>query len=341
MTRHKLLNIALSAIAALSPFFLFIGGIGMMMREGTPDHWWERILWILGPSIFWGAGPLGFFSALTLMIINRKRLKSFWCWFGLVFLLLINFLFNAVTLASASWFSRHYLEPCKLEFRPPLSDTSPERLRKMNDDDWNVIYNTRRSMHLKFDHADVTNEDIERLGGNAYIKSIIFDSCPNITDDIVRSLVRVPNLEKIGFISNPQLKNPDFSLLALLKGLKTLYLTDNRNLSTESLRSIAALSDLKDLGFKGCSCLDDAVLSKIATITGLHSLRLVGCEYITDVGIAEILKKCHLKSLSIFACPNVKMYDINGVVKSRRHVTKQGELAPIDNETAPEQLREQ
>ncbi len=341
MTRRKLLNIALSATAALSPFFLFIGGIGMMLREGSPDHWWEKILWFLGPSIFWGAGPIGFFSALTLLIINRKRLETFRSWFGLVFLLLINFLFNAVTLASASWYSRHYLEPCKLEFRPPLSDTRPERLRKMNNDDWNVIYHTRRSMHIIFDHADVTNKNIERLGGNPYIKTVVFDSCPNITDDIVRTLGNVPNLEKIGFIGNPQLKNPDFSLLALLKGLKTLYLTDNRNLSTESLRSIATLSDLKDIGFKGCSRLDDAVLSKIATITGLHSLRLVGCESITDVGVAEISKKCHLKSLSIFECPNVKLYDINRGLKSQRRVIKQRELAPINNETATDQIREQ
>ena len=67
------------------------------------------------------AGIVGFASALTLLLINRKRFKTVFAWFGLLLLLLVNLCLSAPSLALVSKCSKaRHLYP--MEFRPSIGD---------------------------------------------------------------------------------------------------------------------------------------------------------------------------------------------------------------------------
>jgi hypothetical protein len=271
MTKRKCLSIILFVVAVLCPFLFCLGLIGSLMREGGQRNWWQCLLGSLSPYNIWGAGLVGFASALTVLIINRKQLKTVFAWFGLLLLLLVNSGLILPISAFVSTINRTYQYP-----HPTV-----------------------------FDRADVSDEDLARLEGNRYIKEIRFHSCSTITDNVVRSLARIPRLKKIVLSENPQLKDLDFSRLGNLKKLDALTLYNNGDISAESLGTVAVLSRLKELDLSGCSQADDEVLSKIAVLKNLRRLELKECEKITDAGIAELLQLRHLEFLSIQGCPSV------------------------------------
>lgn len=318
--KRKRLNIALIIIAVLCPFLFGLGSIGSIigafMAEGKLV-WWEHLFIILSVSVVSCAGLVGFASALTLLLINRKRFKTVFAWFGLLLLLLVNLCLSAPSLALVSKCSKaRYLYP--MEFRPSIGEEE-NGYYKMTHNDWEFIFLLRKPMYISFFRTDVADRNIaylsenRNISANLYIREFRFHSCPNITDGVVQSLARFPRLKKIFLGDNPQLKDFDFSALAGLKKLETIGLYKAGNLSAESLGSIAKLPRLKELKLTECPQADDEVLAKIAGLKNLRCVELKDCEKITDAGIAELSNLRYLKSLTIHGCPSVTSEGVNRI----------------------------
>ena len=319
--KRKRRNIVLTITAVLCPFLFGLSYVGVIisafMCEGRLN-WWEFCFATLSMFFLLSAGLVGFISALTLVIVNRKQLKSVFAWFGLLLILLVNFGISLPVFSAANryYHRNRYLD--FIEFCPSFKERETGRY-EMTHNDWNHIYAIQRPMRISFFRADVADIDMEHLTKNRYVREVRFEACPDITDQVVKGLAQIPRLKEISLGYNPQLKEIDFSSLGPRKKLKSLELYKNENLSAESLRSIGELFSLKELKLSECPQTDDTVLSKIAGLKNLRRLELTGCEKITDAGVAELAKLRHLKSLSIQNCPSVTS---GGVSRIRRELPK-------------------
>lgn len=90
MPKKKLLNIILMILSVHCPILIVPGFIGFSFGEELQHYWWLRWAWPLSVYVVFASGLVGFFSLLTLSIINRKRIKSLLVCFVIALLLIIN-----------------------------------------------------------------------------------------------------------------------------------------------------------------------------------------------------------------------------------------------------------
>ena len=243
MNKRMALNVILIAVGALAPFLVVFGYL--LSFSGAP----------LGCLLFYGAGPAGCITLLAVLIVNRKELKLFgW---------LILLIYLAIDICMITPFNRHLI--LKFQNRTEsivfsYKGNNSGAVHQMSSEDWDSIQSLRKPTMLYFISADVSDAGITRLEGNPYIYGIFFDNCPNITDEVIQPLSKVPRLKRIYFFGIPQLKEPDFSDLAKLKKLFCIELGHCKNLSVKRLESIPPLPRLKYISMFACPPVSQEVI---------------------------------------------------------------------------------
>ena len=90
MSKKKLLNTILMILSVHCPILIVPGFVGFMWGDELRRYWW--LCWVRPFSVYviFASGLVGFFSLLTLSIINRERIKSVLVCFVIALLLIIN-----------------------------------------------------------------------------------------------------------------------------------------------------------------------------------------------------------------------------------------------------------
>jgi Leucine-rich repeat (LRR) protein len=145
-------------------------------------------------------------------------------------------------------------------------------------------------------YIDPVDEDLAHVARLRHLKSIDFQTSPKLTDDALRCLGRLPQLERLT-ISGGQYTAAGFKHLAGLRHLKKLGLV--------SWQRSAPSTPLTDplvtwLGSERAIEVTDQDMAEIGQLTELEELRLASI-LVTDVGLAHLSALANLKTLELGA----------------------------------------
>ena len=264
MTKPKIKNDWLITLGVSAPFLKWIGYFIPFVNRPVQE--------LLSILLFFGAGPIGFTALLFALIQNRKKLRLFG-WLGiLIFMTIDFFMIPMMPTIGANLFFRNRIKSHQLDLlvfdgrkngnvivNRQTSGTHWKRIQA----DWESIQSFKKPFALEFRSAEITDEDIARIDGNIYIRKISFKDCPNISDQAIRQVSRIPNLEIVSFTNIPRLEEPDFADLANLKKLFCIKLAYCTNLSERSLESFPQSPRLKYFSLLHCPHVSQDIIRQL------------------------------------------------------------------------------
>jgi Leucine-rich repeat (LRR) protein len=177
-----------------------------------------------------------------------------------------------------------YREIKKLGGKVPTWNVVDFKGTQVKDDDLKLVAKLKNLAMLRLTDTDITDEGLAHLRGLKKLKHLDLNGARRITDDGLRELTDLTNLEEL-YLSKTKITGSGFQALTKLKKVNHLGLRDTQ-ITNASLPHLRALEGLEILDLKGTQIHS----------TGLHHLRglpnlsllIVSETRITDGGLTVL-----------------------------------------------------
>ncbi|MDO4573593.1 MAG: hypothetical protein Q4D98_00095 [Planctomycetia bacterium] len=187
-------------------------------------------------------------------------------------------------------------QPFSLGELPFLTTSEP------NDATWTEINGGDTALGVDLSYSDVTDADLEKITAGGRIVALSLNRCEKITDRSLEFLARhCPELRQLQLGGCPGITDDGLRQLATLENLESLALWKNRQITSEGWNALLLHSQLLEL-YAGNTNLSDADLSRLCVLQKLQLLSLHGCSNVTDAGLEFLDAMKALRILYLGRC---------------------------------------
>ena len=178
------------------------------------------------------------------------------------------------------------------------ANQSPKFQALINNDLVQEVANFSELEILSVDRPLARGVSLEPIAGLEKLRELLLEDAPNVTDEDVKHLTSLGNLEVL-HLRNSKMTDESLRALSQLSNLRVLRVSGSA-ITEKGIRWLARLSKLESLSFRGSqTVISDAELSYLAYLPNLEALSVGGpnCE-VTDVGL-EYLTHLPLTNLGM------------------------------------------
>ena len=172
----------------------------------------------------------------------------------------------------------------------------------LTDTEWRTLQTREQPYELSLVNVSLRDDHFWRLTGNEAIRSLRIEGAHTLTDDVVRYLAQLPNLERL-ILMDCSVTNVAIAKLSEISSLRWLELRRCEKLTGPGLAPLGKQSSLEELHLEGIGDLRGVDFQPLLALKRLRGLTLCGGG-IFNQDLKQLSVLSSLESLTL-SCPNV------------------------------------
>lgn len=169
--------------------------------------------------------------------------------------------------------------------------------QKIADDDIASLDRFSNLRWLNLSSTAITNKGLATVSRLKGIRCLCLNSCRWITDEGLKELTRMDDLEELEIARNTALSNKGLEFFKGIPHLTKLDLSET-SIRDAALHAIEGMPFLKHLDIS-YTAITDSALASLYTFPRLEKLSLMGCRKISDLGLAHLQATGSLRYLDL------------------------------------------